>query len=237
MKTTDLYKPQVQLYFKLPGKINEAISAEDAKMIAFKITGAFEGGKVNSVQMKDSGVISYGKHQATLSSGSLYRIIELYTRLSFSKVAKGLQNYLSRLQSKDPSLKSDNHFIDLLLQASNDPLMEKAQDKIFTDFYWKPVIKTASELGIKSGIGMAILYDTNVQGGFNLILDRTETSTRLKYVTEKQFLSLFLENRRKYLYSIAAVKRQNGDATTAKLLENSAKNRVGKLFVMLNAYL
>jgi hypothetical protein len=50
--------------------------------IVFDITGHFEGGKPDSLQTVDAGIISYGMHQATLASGSLYNVLKRYTELS-----------------------------------------------------------------------------------------------------------------------------------------------------------
>ncbi len=206
---------------------------ENAKQLAFSITGRFEGGKANSLQLKDAGIISYGKHQATLKSGALYEVVNEYTKLSSNKEALEFANYKDSIKAKDVKLKEDTKFIDLLLRAAGDPAMSVAQNKVFTDGYWKPVVKKAEQLGIKSEIGLAIMYDTNIQGGLESVINRTLNKEPNRQLTEKDFLESFLTCRKEYLNSVAKNKRAAGDEFTAKVLERDAIQRVDKLRKLL----
>jgi hypothetical protein len=207
---------------------------ERAKNLAFEITGKFEGGKANSLQLKDSGYISYGKHQATLMSGTLYKLIDYYSNISKTSVSREISNYLPRLENKDKTLRDDSKFVDLLMQASSDPLMNTAQNKIFSENFWIPAAKLAKASGIKSELGYAIFYDTNIHGGLSPIIERTWAKFN-SAPEEKEFLSKFLESRKEYLITTAASKRKKGDYISAKYLENAAKNRIGYLEKLLAA--
>ena len=79
--------------------------------IASDITGVFEGGKPSSLQTKDAGIISYGKHQATLASGSLYSVLKVYTDLSKGNTVTKIANYLPQVQKKDAQLRKDAEFL------------------------------------------------------------------------------------------------------------------------------
>lgn len=205
---------------------------ENARQLAFNITGKFEGGKANSLQLKDAGIISYGKHQATLKSGALYDVIEQYRKLSYQSTGLEFTPYMTAIKAADSRLRDDPKFIDLLLRAALDPQMSKAQDIVFTDSYWKPVVRKAEELGLKSEIGLAILYDTNIQGGLASVLSRTESLNR-QCSGERQFLDSFLTQRSKYLNEIARKKRAGGDEFTARVLERDAVQRIAKLRQLL----
>ncbi len=51
---------------------------DNIKRAAFNITAAFEGGGYSSYQNYDKGVVSYGRFQFTLASGSLFTVLEQY---------------------------------------------------------------------------------------------------------------------------------------------------------------
>src|SRR4029077_15245174 len=72
--------------------------------IASEITGAFEGGKIGTLNLYDLGIISYGKHQATLASGTLHPILKRFTELSSSDTAVKMSSYLERVKRRDESL-------------------------------------------------------------------------------------------------------------------------------------
>lgn len=210
---------------------------EGARNLAFKLTGVFEGGNPGSYQTKNSGIVSYGKHQATLASGSLHKVIDLYTQTSNSEQSKKLAAYLTKTETKDKTLRNDAEFKELLIGAAKDALMGQAQDKVFSENYWLPVVKIGKELGIQSEIGLAVLYDTNIQGGLKSVLERTYKEIGSQAVDEKEFLNVFLLQRNEYLKSVAANKRKNGDAVTAKMLENSARTRIPSLQAEVKKYL
>lgn len=197
--------------------------------IANDITSAFEGGKPASINTYDNGIVSYGKHQATLVSGSLYAVLKRYTQLSKSSVAGQIQGYLKQVEQKDPALRKEKPFLQLLKDAAGESAMAQAQDEVFSQKYWEPARKTAEKAGIKSALGQAIFYDTNIQGGLSTVLKRTQERLHGKPYTEQEFLSVFLEERRQRLLTLAEAKRKKGDLKTAAALENSAHSRVGSL--------
>lgn len=205
---------------------------EEARIYAFTLTSSFEGGSPSSLQTKDAGIISYGKHQATLKSGALYQVIDKYTTISDAEPARMLTSYLSRIEERDESLRNDQRFLTLLKRAGSDPLMATAQDVVFSELYWKKSVETAITIGVKSKFGFAVIYDTHVQGGLDTVLTRTLKEAP-HLLSEREFLRLFLRERQGYLLEIAAKKRSSGDHHTASMLQNSAKNRVGQLLNLL----
>ena len=191
------------------GRVEEVEAEEESSWqntyhrIANDITSAFEGGKPGTLNLYDRGIISYGKHQATLASGTLYPILKRYTELSSSETARKMSAYLERVKQKDETLREDQDFIQLLKDAAREPEMNRAQDEEFTRQYWEPSKQSAREAGIKSALGYAILYDTRVQGGVQKVLKKTMellggkigNTVGGKEITEQEFLRVFVEER------------------------------------------
>jgi tetratricopeptide (TPR) repeat protein len=207
------------------------------KEITFDITGHFEGGKPDSLQTYDMGIISYGMHQATLASGSLYNVLERYTEMSQTSNSEQIAAYLPRVQSKDSTLASDEAFLNLLRNAASENAMVQAQNEIFSQNYYEPAKEKASADGVTSALGIAIYYDTNIQGGLEYIRTATKEHFLQSTPTEQEWLTAFLDERRNYLLAVADNKRKNGLENDAKYLENSASSqgRVGVLEKLADA--
>ncbi|HSD58318.1 MAG TPA: DUF2272 domain-containing protein [Methanotrichaceae archaeon] len=194
--------------------------------VANDITGAFEGGKPDTLNLYDRGIISYGKHQATLASGTLFSLLKRYTELSSSETAQRLASYLDRIKKKDESLRDDKAFIQLLKDAAREPEMIQAQDNVFAKEYWEPAKKAAAKVGLNSALGYAIFYDTRIQGGLLQVIEQTLKSLNGKVgsvvrghqITEQEFLRVFVDERIKRTLRISA--RQSAEA---KKLEKEAE--------------
>lgn len=209
---------------------NSPNKEDEAKKLAFQLTQKFESQGYHSLQTSDDGIISYGLHQATLRSGSLEEIIKEYCNHSASPTSKKLAQYSKQIKLKDMSLKNNQQFLALLTEAAVEEEMKNAQNKIFTANYWQPAYKQTIEMNLKSPIAAAIFYDTKIQGGLEQIISRTKTRLLNKTYSEKEFLIAFLSERRKYLLNIA----QQKSPTQARMLQNSAYNRVGYLMKLID---
>ena len=76
------------------------------------ITSIFESGRPHgnpsAYQTYDAGIISYGKHQATLGSGTLNRVVQAYFQRSNSPTKQALQQeYGARIAANDANLRHD----------------------------------------------------------------------------------------------------------------------------------
>ncbi|MBW3557063.1 MAG: chitosanase [Actinobacteria bacterium] len=180
--------------------------------VAGDITSTFEsGGDYGRLQTDDAGIISYGKHQATLGGGNLYVVVKEYTERSSAETAAALAAYLPRLKAKDATLADDKSLLGLLRQAAKDPGMHAAQDSVFKRKYWDKSAKTAKSAGVTSALGHALLYDTTIQGGaaYRLKEARAKVGGNVgdvvngHKITEQEFLQAFVEAR------IAAAIRQS----------------------------
>jgi len=210
--------------------------------LAADITSAFEGGRTDSLQTADSGIVSYGKHQATLSSGSLGAVLQAYVGLATSATAQSLAAYLPRVQKKEAALRSDKTFLSLLRTAAGDPAMDQAQDAVFTSRYWTPMAAASAQQGIQSALGYAIFYDTNIQGGHEDVLARTRAKlgggigdkVKDQPITEQAFLQTYLEEREARLLRLSAAAAKKGKTADAKMLKASTY-RTRELLALVNA--
>ncbi|MFO7538661.1 MAG: NBR1-Ig-like domain-containing protein, partial [Chloroflexota bacterium] len=126
----------------------------------FAITNIFESGtpdgRVDAYQNVDAGIVSYGKHQATLQSGNLERVLNAYFPRSNSATSQALQQeYAGRVQRKEETLRHDARFKQLLLAAAAEPEMSQAQDEVFDNRFYTTVAARASQLGVKTPLGLA----------------------------------------------------------------------------------
>jgi len=136
------------------------------RLIAFAITARFEGGGYHTYQNTDSGVISYGRFQFTLASGSLGRVVNNYLEQSTSSIALSLRPYLPRIQAHDASLRTDTGLRDLLVVAASDPIMQAAQDEEATQSYWDPIKRIAiNPRGLTTPLAWALLFDIGIHFG------------------------------------------------------------------------
>jgi hypothetical protein len=208
---------------------------ESWRSTIFSITSVFESGRPegrpDAYQNADAGIVSYGKHQATLQSGNLERVLSAYFRRSTSASRQALQQeYAHRVAAKDPSLRHDTRFKELLLQAAHDPEMGKAQEEVFEQNFYRPVIEQAKQIGIKTPLGLACLYDTRIQGGLQDVVTAVSqqlgTATvgetnRAGQVDEPTWLRTFLKEREARLNRLADRRAAENKHTDAKWLRTS----------------
>lgn len=163
------------------------------------IVNVFETGRIRgnysaiAVLKGDSGHLSYGRSQATLGSGSLFRLIETYCQQPNATFAVQLRPFLPDLQKRDTRLDTDQTLKQLLRDAgAQDPVMCATQDQFFTNNYFVPACTAAEALGIRDPLGVAVVYDSHIQGGWAKVQARVgavaNADTRAwvkKYVAER----------------------------------------------------
>lgn len=185
-------------------------TATDVRDIALQITTVMETsglGGYAAINDYDAGIVSYGRHQATLASGALESLLDRYLANSNTQAAQALQGFMSRVRAKDPTLRNSTLFKDLLRQAANEPAMHAAQDAAIIQSHYNPAAAAAAEWNVKTPLGISMLYDTKIQGGMETVLARTRS--RLggqpgeNGISELAFLTAFNDERRKRLVELA----------------------------------
>jgi hypothetical protein len=202
-----------------------------------QITSLMEGGRAEGryetlTPINDGGGVSYGKHQATLTSGTLELLLNKYLELAKPDSAnrKIVEQHMAQVRSKDMALKKATAWKNALIDAAkNEQEMRDAQDFLFSSHYGKPAFDAAEGWGITSVLGHAILYDTRVQGGMETLLSRTKSAlggtigqeVKGKKIAEVDFLTKFNDLREARLNSLAASARNRGRSARAEALSNS----------------
>jgi chitosanase len=143
------------------------------------IVNVFETGRILgnyaglAVLKGDSGHLSYGRSQAALGSGVLYELLDAYCQRPGATYAAQLRPYLPRFKNKDFTLDSDDELKALLRRAAtDDPMMRLTQDQFFDSRYLAPACRAADTLGIGDPLGVTVIYDSHIQGGWSLLKQR-----------------------------------------------------------------
>lgn len=195
-----------------------AADSERERKAAFNITAGFEGGGYATFQAFDAGIVSYGRFQCTLASGSLGELLESYLEMASGASAAQLENqYMARVRQKDWALRTDSSFKALLVRLSRDPVMQAAQDDYATNAYWNPaMLGSMLPRGILTPLGQAFVFDAAIHHG-NWGVERdylrpAEQSLGAKIksklgengITEQRLIRRAAELRRDRLYALAA---------------------------------
>ncbi len=193
------------------------------RQAAYNITAAFEGSGYASYQNTDAGIVSYGRFQFTLASGSLFAVIDKYLALERADdfVASNLRKlYAQRVQNRDELLRSDKPFRSLLTQAATSPAMQLAQDRVATEMYWERVQEmNVQPRGIVTALGQAFLFDSGIQHGvYNDLLAQAEQQLGLpagahvgtRGISEQRLIAVTAAIRRDRLVQIAAGQNLGG---------------------------
>ena len=179
------------------GPDTEPATADEIRRVAMQITAVLETGSLNgygALNDYDAGIVSFGRHQATLASGSLEALLVRYLGASNTPQANALRSYMPRVGQKDPALRNDSGFKDALRASADDPAMQSAQDAAIIVSHYNPAATAAGGWNVKSPLGVAMLYDTKIQGGMETVLARAKNRVGGKPgengVTERAFLDV-----------------------------------------------
>jgi len=176
------------------------------KRCAQAIVNVFETGRplgnYGSVTLLagDTGHLTYGRAQTTLASGNLYLLIKAYCEAADAAVADRLQPYLDPLDRRDTALDNDAALRQLLREAGDDPVMQREQDAFFDRVYWAPAIASADYIGVQTGLGTSVIYDSRIHGSWHALRDRTnDRFGALAALTEPVWIGRYVETRRDWL--------------------------------------
>jgi uncharacterized protein (TIGR02594 family) len=212
-----------------------------AHAIANRVTAVYESaGNYGVVQNVDVGILSYGAHQVTLSSGNLARMLQQYLDAAAganaqTDASRTIQGYMARMndRAQHEALRNDATIIGALRAAGREQIMRDTQDNFFSADYWVPAVQAALKHGITSQLGYATLYDAKIQGGMEDSLARAKESLggivgatvprdgQQHRITEAEFLIAFNEAREGRLERIAVRREGEGKQRDADMLRSS----------------
>ncbi len=164
-------------------------------------TGAVRGryGEVTLIQ-GDTGHLTYGRSQTTLTSGNLHALISRYCDASGAKWSDRLKLHLPRFEHHDLSLDGDTQVHNLLRAAADDPVMRQTQDDFFDDVYWSDALHHAQRARISLPLGLAVIYDSTVHGSWEAMRDRTNAERgSVARLGEEGWINAYLQTRRQWL--------------------------------------
>ena len=200
------------------------VDEERERKAAFNISAAFEGGGYATFQTYDSGIVSYGRFQCTLASGSLEELLESYLSRASGASANQLRTqFLERVRKKDFTLRTDAAFKTLLLRLARDPAMQASQNEYATSAYWNPAyLGSMLPRGIITPLGKAFVFDTALNHG-NWGAERDflrpaeqslgaaiKSKLGTNGLTERQLIGKAAQLRRDRLYALAAARGLGG---------------------------
>lgn len=164
-------------------------------------TGAVLGlyGQV-TVIAHDTGHLTFGRSQTTLSTGNLGRLIGAYCDNAGARFGPRLQGFLPALRERDIRLDNDDKLHNLLRATADDPVMRDIQDAFFDSTYWQPAVDEAATLKIATPLGIATVYDSVVHGSWGRLRDVANARKgTVAQLGEKTWIAAYIATRRHWL--------------------------------------
>jgi chitosanase len=176
------------------------------KRTAQAIINIFETGTVLgkygqvTVIEHDTGHLTFGRSQTTLSTGNLGRLVDTYCDTAGARFGQRLKPFLAALRARDIGLDKNEKLHNLLRATADDPVMRDVQDAFFDSTYWQPALGEAAALGIATPLGIATVYDSVVHGSWALMRDRTnQAAGEIAQLGEQGWITAYIATRRHWL--------------------------------------
>ena len=176
------------------------------KKTAQAIVNIFETGSVLgdygnvTVIRGDTGHLTFGRSQTTLGSGNLLKLLQSYCDNPGARFAAKLSPYLARFAAGDLTLDTDLHLHNILRATADDLVMRETQDQFFEKVYWQVAANSAAQFGITTPLGLAVVYDSIIQGSWKTIRDRTNIqSGSITALGEQRWISAYVATRHQWL--------------------------------------
>lgn len=152
----------------------------------------------------DTGGLSYGLFQAALGAGTLHDLMKEYCEEPGAKLAQDFTPFLDGLHARASALNSNATLRGLLEDAAADEAMRRVQDRFFDVRYWVPSLKAAVKIGAETPLGVAVIYDSHIQGSWAPLRDRTAkamgpTAPQGGGPGEKAWIERYVQERRAWL--------------------------------------
>jgi chitosanase len=183
-----------------------AALSDTQKRTAHAIVNIFETGAVLGMYGQvtvidgDSGHLTFGRSQTTLSTGNLARLIGAYCDNAGARFGARLKPYLPVLRDRDISLDHNTKLHNLLRATADDPVMRDTQDAFFDRTYWDPAAGEAAAMDIRTPLGVATVYDSVVHGSWSRLRAMTdEQQGTIAKLGEKTWIKAYIATRRSWL--------------------------------------
>jgi chitosanase len=148
----------------------------------------------------DKGELTYGKHQTTLASGNLAKLVAKYVAAPGAVFAAELTRYVPDLQARLHQLNFDRYLKNLLRAAADDSTMRRVQDDFFSEEYQKPAFEDGDKMGLRDALSYCIRYDGQVHGSWGKIAKETDAEVgKIAEAGERTWVSTYVALRRQFL--------------------------------------
>lgn len=163
-------------------------------------TGRIKGNPGAIARAKgDTGGISYGAHQASLTSGSLYALLSDYIDTASSDKADLLKPFINRVRLKDLTLNNDEKFVAVLRTLGSDPHMADCQEAYFDREYWQPTATLCKSFKLVLPLTYAVVYDSKIHGSFQRIEGKIEQVIPAAGGDEQEWTTAYVKARKHWL--------------------------------------
>lgn len=139
----------------------------------FAIVAVFEGGKptggYDTIADKwpdDPGGISFGRHQASLNSGNLGKLLEEYSKTPGAQHRDEASRWVALAKAKRSTLNHNQEFKESLRHLAKDPIMWIVQENFFAREFFNLAYEWANNAGFGLQLSYAVIYDSWVHGSF-----------------------------------------------------------------------
>lgn len=148
----------------------------------------------------DTGHLSFGRSQTTLGSGNLHALLQCYCDNAGARFGPRLAPWLERLEQRDTTLDHELRLHNLLRATADDPVMREMQDQFFDEGHWQPAARIAASMGIATPLGLAVVYDSLIQGSWKTVRDLTVTHAgHLAELGERAWIEAYIATRQAWL--------------------------------------
>jgi len=203
----------------------------DQKRRAEQITSVFENGTpildyawIDNID--DGRGYTGGRAGFTTATGDAYLVVQRYMdRVPNNPFAIYLPELKRLAENEDSNTSNLSGFTDTWRKAAQDPVFRAVQDQVVDELYYQPAMEVADDLGIKTAIGLAILYDTIIQHGggtdpdsLEAIVNRTKQTaggSPASGVNELVWLNTFLDTRKTDLLNATDIETRTAWAASA----------------------
>lgn len=148
----------------------------------------------------DTGHLSFGRSQTTLGSGNLHALLQRYCDNAGARFGPRLAPWLQRVEQRDTTLDHELRLHNLLRATADDPVMREMQDQFFDEGYWQPAARIAAAMGIATPLGLAVVYDSLIQGSWKTVRDLTiDHAGHLAELGERAWIEAYIATRHAWL--------------------------------------
>jgi chitosanase len=165
---------------------------------------------------EDKGGLTYGKHQTTIHTDNLYKLLKAYCDRVDSTVLVSPEVLTARLLIRQ-SLRRFKRRTDYLRQSEelygcsflvnalmvvgrDDPVMHRVQDAFFTEEYWGTTQMRIDTCGLTHPLSKLVGYDSTVHGSWGRMAKRATANLGYGPLDhEKEWIVAYLQARHAWL--------------------------------------